>query len=167
MSISFSCPTCKTTLQAPKEYAGRPARCKHCGATVRLPQPATAGGDIPPAPSPLPPRDQTHVLAVAVAGVNHRSAERHPVLRFSFTHSGMGRVLATAALVLFLLAILASLFTFWQIDWKELRSMPFDLAVSLLALTLVPGLSLTLLGLFTLATAHILEYLARIATRLP
>lgn len=190
MSISFPCPACKAMLQAPKEFADRSARCKHCGATIRIPQPVAGGGDGQPAPvlAPPPPpppsagppasrrftpspsassQDQTYAMAVAAASVNRRAIERHSVLHLSFTHSGLGRVMATVAWILFIVAILAQLFTFWQMDWKDLRGMPFELAVSILALTLVPGSSLALLGLFSLAMGHILEYLARIATRTP
>ncbi len=41
MVIEFRCSTCQSTLHAPGEYAGGSARCEHCSAQVRVPDPGT------------------------------------------------------------------------------------------------------------------------------
>jgi len=193
MSITFVCPSCNASLQAPEAYANRSARCKHCGAAVRIPPllgasaegqpgaPAASSALLsppPPRPGTLPshpageaagsPYGQRLTLAAAAsvsAAERHRPKPQHPVLRFQFTHSGLARVMGGVAVVLFAMAVVAQAYTFWQVNWEELRTMPFELAVPLLALSVVPGSALALLGVFSLAVGHALEYLARIAAQ--
>lgn len=40
MPIRFRCPQCKTPLNTPDDYAGGSAKCKKCGAKIRIPTPA-------------------------------------------------------------------------------------------------------------------------------
>src|SRR6266481_8984724 len=49
MPIQGKCHGCGKLLQVAEEYAGRVAKCPHCGATFKVPAPAAT----PPAGSPL------------------------------------------------------------------------------------------------------------------
>lgn len=39
--IPVECPNCKSQLKAPDEAAGRTAKCKKCGSSVKIPSPTT------------------------------------------------------------------------------------------------------------------------------
>jgi hypothetical protein len=61
MVIEFKCPECDSVLKAPKEYAGRSAKCKKCDSQVIIPQlekaivlqPETASSSIQAKDKPL------------------------------------------------------------------------------------------------------------------
>jgi len=58
--ISFTCPTCGKHFTVPDAYAGRAARCKGCGAALKVPAAANpgapAGTGTPPGDPKLSPR---------------------------------------------------------------------------------------------------------------
>ena len=102
-------------------------------------------------------------LQAATAHTARRAPRRDPVLIRHYTHSGLAIVLDVVARVLVILAIVVQLYIFSQIDWDVVSEMPLDLALTALGTSVLPGGILGLLALLTMSTAHILEYLARMA----
>src|SRR5262245_19320578 len=47
MPVTFQCPTCGRTTQAPDELAGRQAKCPHCLTVIQVPRPDEAVEDVP------------------------------------------------------------------------------------------------------------------------
>ncbi len=47
MAIDFTCPKCHKGYRAPDEFAGKAAKCKQCGETVRVPHPQVAAASDP------------------------------------------------------------------------------------------------------------------------
>ncbi len=47
MSISFCCPKCKTSFHVSDEHAGKRAKCKKCGAPLRIPSLAAQAEALP------------------------------------------------------------------------------------------------------------------------
>ena len=71
MSIRFRCPQCKTPLNAPDNYAGGSAKCKKCGAKIRIPTPVCDGRrrskhDAPASALPGSPSSDARSASTAV-----------------------------------------------------------------------------------------------------
>src|SRR2546423_100024 len=69
--FTVRCPHCGTTYHVPLRYAGKPARCSHCGAHATLPE-------APPVRRTTPTRTTKRTRAAAGNG---DAAERGPEVR--------------------------------------------------------------------------------------
>ena len=47
MAVTFQCPSCGRTTQAPDELAGRQAKCPHCLAVIQVPRPEEGVEEVP------------------------------------------------------------------------------------------------------------------------
>ena len=46
MTISFACPSCASTGAVDGSFAGKPARCRHCGHHFTIPSPGESGPEV-------------------------------------------------------------------------------------------------------------------------
>jgi len=46
MTISFACPSCAATGSVDASFAGKPARCRHCGDRFTIPSPGESGPEV-------------------------------------------------------------------------------------------------------------------------
>ena len=71
--IAFSCSSCSRQLKVKEEYAGRKAKCPHCGNPVLVPAPVRTTGSVwPPSPDALavPPPPAIHVTGASDSDTN-------------------------------------------------------------------------------------------------
>jgi predicted Zn finger-like uncharacterized protein len=108
--IEVACPKCAKQYRLADELAGKRVRCKDCGETITVPQPATVGasagadeGDIPlSAPPPMPATPApTRVVAPAVAPAASAPAATRPKRRFGFRLNRFAIALGIIGVVLF------------------------------------------------------------------
>ena len=71
--IAFSCSSCSRQLKVKEEFAGRKAKCPHCGNPVLVPAPVRTTGSVwPPSPDALavPPPPAIHVTGASDSDTN-------------------------------------------------------------------------------------------------
>lgn len=76
MTIEFKCPTCRSSLKAPSEYAGKIAKCKQCKATLTIPSIA---------------RQETRVKSTSNLPAKARSSYHEQLKQFHFPEAVLGR----------------------------------------------------------------------------
>lgn len=77
MSISFCCPKCETSFHVSDEHAGKRAKCKKCGAPLRIPSLA-AQAEAPPVPEHRASGADAHDRETSKAEVPHQTPESVP-----------------------------------------------------------------------------------------
>ena len=74
MSISFCCSKCKASFRVSDEHAGKRAKCKKCGAPLRIPSLA-APAEVPPLPERRTSGADAHSREAASAGLPRQPPE--------------------------------------------------------------------------------------------
>jgi len=151
------------------QQAGRTVRCPHCREQQSIPTDLFKS-ESPPPTSPSRADEvveQTPVPGrmVSVKGPSTRIGEWYRSSRqFQYSHSTLASRLDIVALALFILASLTQLYLLLMAEWGMIVSLPLTLAIPVIVGLFVPAGTIAILGLFLMAAAHGVEYLARIAS---
>lgn len=84
---------------------------------------------------------------------------------FQYSHSTLASRLDVVAVLLFILASCTQVYVLLMAEWSMMVSLPLTLAIPVIVGLFAPAGTIAILGLFLMAAAHGIEYLARIASR--
>lgn len=170
---AIPCSSCGEGFRVLPQQAGRAVRCPHCRKQQSIPADLFKS-EKPPSTGALRPETSVEQPALAALATDMAST-KGPTTRigqwyrssrqFRYSHSTLASRLDAVAVLLFILASCTQVYVLLTAEWSMILSLPLTVAIPVIVLLFVAGGTIAVLGLFLMAAAHGVEYLARIASR--